>query len=339
MAAQTGGSPRDADGRQTVNLSRRHLPALLLAVAVLAACERGPAPAADPQPIAGTTARGAAQGDADAIASVERWAAARDADLRRPDGWFSYSASGTLDPGQYTVGSDDGSDLVLPKGPARLGVLQLGDDGRLRFVAEPGSGARIDGKPFTSATLSTQLDVGGPTSVEVDATRFYVVRTGDRHGWRFRDPQSPALMAFSGIERFPVDAKWRVVADWEPFEPAREVELVTTLGTLAPAQVPGVARFTVDGRRFALQPVLEEGSDELFFIIADRTSGKQTYGGARFLYAQAPRDGKVVLDFNRAENPPCALNGHVVCPTPPPGNRLDLAVTAGEKTYRGAAEH
>src|SRR5690606_38073433 len=166
------------------------------------------------------------------------------------------------------------NDIVLPKGPARLGVLELGTDGSLQFTAEPDSDARIDGKPFRTARLSTQVDDDGPTSVDVGATRFYVVRTGDRHGWRFRDPESPALKAFTGIERFPVDARWRVVADWEAFEPARRIELATTLGTLEEAEVPGEVRFTFDGRAFALQPVREAGSDELFFIIADRTSGR-----------------------------------------------------------------
>ncbi|MCF5922268.1 DUF1684 domain-containing protein, partial [Xanthomonas perforans] len=72
----------------------------------------------------------------------------------------------------------------------------------------------------------------------------------------------------------------------------------------------------------------------LFFLFADRTSGKESYGGARYLFATSPRDGQVILDFNLAENPPCALTPHVVCPIAPPENRLDVAVNAGEKTYR-----
>ena len=96
--------------------------------------------------------------------------------------------------------------------------------------------------------------------------------------------------------------------------------------------IPGKAVFQHDGKMFELQPIAEDG--RLFFIFSDRTAGKLTYGGARFLYAEAPKNGKVVLDFNLAENPPCAITPHVVCPLAPPENRLKLPITAGEKKFR-----
>ena len=74
----------------------------------------------------------------------------------------------------------------------------------------------------------------------------------------------------------------------------------------------------------------------LFFVLADRTSGHGSYPAGRFLDAGWPgEDGKVVLDFNRAYNPPCAFTLFATCPLPPPENRLDLAITAGEKNYTG----
>ena len=100
---------------------------------------------------------------------------------------------------------------------------------------------------------------------------------------------------------------------------------------------PGYGTFTRDGREYRIYPVVEEGSDDLFIIFADRTSGKETYGPGRFVYAPWPKaDGKLVIDFNKAYNPPCALNAFSTCPLPPPENRLDLRVTAGEKKYEGA---
>ena len=155
---------------------------------------------------------------------------------------------------------------------------------------------------------------------------------GDVIGWRFRDPDSPALKAFTGIERFPIDPSWRIEADWQPYEPPHEIELVTIINTLEKAPVPGKAVFERDGQRFELEPVLEDDGT-LFFIFADQTSGKETYGAARFIYSQPAVDGKVVIDFNKAFNPPCALSPHVVCPTAPAGNRLALRITAGEKVY------
>jgi hypothetical protein len=81
--------------------------------------------------------------------------------------------------------------------------------------------------------------------------------------------------------------------------------------------------------------MLDDG--ELFFVFRDRTSGKTTYGASRFLYTEPAKDGFVWLDFNKAENPPCAFTAYATCPLPPPQNRLGLAVEAGEKTYLGGA--
>ncbi len=77
------------------------------------------------------------------------------------------------------------------------------------------------------------------------------------------------------------------------------------------------------------------GDKQYFVVFADRTSGKETYGAARFLYVDPPKNGKVIVDFNKAYNPPCAFTPFATCPLAPPENRLDLRVTAGEKKYRG----
>ena len=114
------------------------------------------------------------------------------------------------------------------------------------------------------------------------------------------------------------------------------LDIPTVLGTVDKMPVPGKAVFTRDGKTYELLPVLETAdAKELWFIFADRTSGKETYGSGRFLYADMPKEGKVVIDFNKAYNPPCAFTPYATCPLAPPENRLALPVTAGEKKYRG----
>ena len=77
-----------------------------------------------------------------------------------------------------------------------------------------------------------------------------------------------------------------------------------------------------------------EKSRDLWFLFADKTSGRETYGAGRFLYSEGmPDDGKLVVDFNKAYNPPCAFNDYSTCPLPPHQNRLKVAVRAGEKKY------
>ena len=77
--------------------------------------------------------------------------------------------------------------------------------------------------------------------------------------------------------------------------------------------------------------VLEE--KQLFFIFKDQTSGKETYPSGRFLYAELPTNGQVLLDFNKAYNPPCAFTPYATCPLPPAGNRLAVRIEAGELDY------
>jgi uncharacterized protein (DUF1684 family) len=315
--------------------SRILSPLLATSVLMLTACSPSPeAPSGTAADVA-TDAIAQAGDDSAYLASVEQWREERARKLRDPDGWLSYTGSGQVEPGTHTVGSAAGNAIVVPGGPAHWGVLRLQAGGAPVFEPAADAGLSVDGKPFHGGALLTQLDEGGPTAIHAGQQRFYVVRTGEVYGWRFRDPQAPALKAFAGVPHFPVDPSWRIEARWQPFAAPKTLDLVTSNGTLEPARVPGQVEFERDGRRYTLLPVQEEAGEDLFFIIADRTSGKETYGGARFLYVAPPKDGEstVVLDFNKAQNPPCALNGHVVCPTAPPENRLALRIAAGEKTY------
>lgn len=266
--------------------------------------------------------------DDDYSASIEAWRAQRYEALQKPDGYLGFIGSGLVSPGEHRVGSASDNDIVLPQGPEHLGTLTLAANGTAQFRSAADDVGRIDGQPFDLVTLHNQLEDGGPTRIDFGSSWFYLVRTGELIGWRLRDENSPLRLNFHGIPHFAVDPAWRILADWQPFDPPRTLEYVTVLGTPEEGTVSGQAVFEHDGQRYTLMPTDADG--QLFFVFADRTSGKTSYGAGRFLYADAPKDGKVVLDFNRAYNPPCALNGHVVCPTAPPENRLRLAVEAGE---------
>lgn len=268
--------------------------------------------------------------DDDYLTSVEDWRAKRYAALQDVNGYLSFIGSGLVTEGVSRVGSGADNDIVLDKGPARLGTLTYTPPATLRFVSASDGIGRIAGEPFDAVELKTQLDEDGPTRIDFGTSWFYVVRTADLIGWRLRDKHSALSENFAGIPHFKVDPDWRIVARWEPFDPPRTLEYITVLGTPEEGTVSGQAVFERNGQQYTLWPTDAEDG-ELFFVFADRTSGKVSYGGGRFLYAEAPKNGEVTLDFNRAYNPPCALNAHVVCPTAPPENRLRLAIEAGEK--------
>ncbi|WP_372381400.1 DUF1684 domain-containing protein [Xanthomonas sp. NCPPB 1754] len=305
--------------------------ALCVAVWTLAACSAESS--ADVSDTPAVAHGNAAPHDVYEVA-LERARAERLRQLRAPDGWLSYTGSGRVRAGQYRVGSDPLSDIVLPAGPAQLGQLTLDAAGHIRFRADVSAAVTLNGQRIGDVRLQPERAGQRGDRLDVGGRQFYLVQTGALYGWRFRDPAAPALTQFDGLEYFPTDPQWRIQAQWQPYPTPRTTTLLTSIGTPLTVEVPGEAVFSLNGHEYRLRPLLQEDGQGLFFLFADRTSGKESYGGARYLFATSPRDGQVVLDFNLAENPPCALTTHVVCPIAPPENRLDVAVNAGEKTYR-----
>jgi hypothetical protein len=134
------------------------------------------------------------------------------------------------------------------------------------------------------------------------------------------------------VPRYPVDAAWRIEADFIPYATPQMRAIPTVIGTSEPMSAPGLLRFKVGGRELTLEPMVEDPDHpELFIIFVDATGGKGTYAAGRFLYAEMPKNGKVILDFNRAINPPCAFSLFATCPLPPKQNQLEIPIPAGEK--------
>jgi uncharacterized protein (DUF1684 family) len=170
--------------------------------------------------------------------------------------------------------------------------------------------------------------------LEMGALSLSVIERGGRYGIRLKDRENPARKSFTGLKWFEVKEEYRVEARWVPHPEPRPVEVPNVLGQIVPMPSPGYAEFTLAGKTLRLDAVLEgPGDEELFVIFRDETSGKETYGAGRFLYADVPRDGKVVLDFNKAYSPPCAFTDYATCPLPPRQNRLPVRVEAGELAY------
>ena len=269
---------------------------------------------------------------------IRQWREGRIQRLTAPEGWLSLVGLEWLKPGANRVGSAAGNDIVLTAGPAHLGVIELAADGAMHLELPAHSGALIDGKPLRQARLVDDAQAGdaAPTMVSFGSASFHAIDRDGRKGLRVRDADAPTRRHFAGIDAFPVDPSWRIEATWVPARPGQTLEMGTVIGTIDKYLVPGTLEFSRDGSHFELLPVIEVAGDRQYFIVfADRTSGNETYGAARFLYVDPPQDGRVVLDFNKAYNPPCAFTPFATCPLAPPENRLDLRVTAGEKKYRG----
>jgi uncharacterized protein (DUF1684 family) len=266
------------------------------------------------------------------------WRKTRETRLQAPESWLSLVGLDWLKEGDNTLGSAPGSTVRQAKLPAQLGVLNReGHAVTLRLAAN--SSATLNGKAAAPVTQLVDDHAGRPDVLRFGSLSMVLVRRGDRMGIRTRDTESAARTGFTGIKAFPTDATWRIEARWVPFDPVRSISITNVLGQVSEGRAPGKAVFERDGKTYELIPTQDEPDQELFFVLRDLTSGKETYGASRFLTAPAPKDGKVVLDFNKAYNPPCAFTPHATCPLPIPENRLKLEIRAGELLYTGPGSH
>lgn len=273
----------------------------------------------------------------DHVSEIEAWRKRRVERLTAPDGWLTLTGLHFLKEGDNTVGSAAASDVVLAKGPDRLGTVTVAADGRVSIALAPGVDATFDGQRRERAELHWH-DTAKPTTVRFGTVSFFVIDRSGRKALRVKDSESAARTQFLGLDYFPVDLTWRIEARWVAFEKPRRLPIPNVLGQTTLELVPGKAVFEREGRTFELLAIDEDPREPLFFVIADATSGHETYAAARFLYAERPRNGTIVLDFNRAYNPPCAFTPFATCPLPPRENRLPIPVRAGEKKYRGGHE-
>jgi len=270
------------------------------------------------------------------------WRTQHTTDLLKPDGWLSLVGLEWLQPGDNSVGSAAGNKIHLAAGPAQLAVLRL--EGEAITLNPPEGGFPPDflvaGSPAISQTLRAEAnnDKVSPR-LTVGTLNMYVIRREARFALRIKDSRSPAITGFHELRWYPADPAYRVTAKWIPYSPQKTITLATLVGTNYDQPVPGTAEFTLAGKTFRLEPVLEDPAvAKLFFILRDTTSKTTTYGACRFLYTGFPtngldKPGGLVLDFNRLENPPCAYTPYSTCPLPPPGNRLHIALPVGEKRY------
>jgi uncharacterized protein (DUF1684 family) len=261
---------------------------------------------------------------------LEAWNKARVAYLKSDTGWLNLAGLIWLQPGYNSIGSSDTADVILKDNriPNHAGALWLAD-GKVVLLDKDSKMFKANGKPVQEQIIFPAAE-GKPTTVDIGRYRFHIIKRDTKLGVRLRDLQHPAIQSFPGIERFPPDTQFRVEATLIPGGPYKTIPITNVLGQTTQQASPGTLLFTLKGKQYALQSLLEEG--KLFIVFGDETNADETYGAGRFLYAAIPdASGKVLLDFNKSFNPPCAFTPFATCPLPPKENQLPLAIKAGEK--------
>lgn len=258
------------------------------------------------------------------VDEVLAWRRLLDERLRRRDGWLALAGLIWLDDGSFRAGSDPAADIRLPESaPRRLGTFEV-RQGRVSFRPEaPVDGAPPDGEPLRPDTHDD------PHYLRAGDLTIVVIERGGRVGLRVWDNARPQRAGFAGRTWYDVDPAWRIEARFEPAD-GGTIEVPNILGGVERLPLVGLARF---GRAGAVASLRAVPSDDgrPWFLFGDPTNGETTYPAGRFLVADPPRGTVIVLDFNRAYNPPCAFTPYATCPLPPEGNRLPFPVLAGER--------
>lgn len=277
------------------------------------------------------------KGDPSYIKSIKTWHNKRLANLKKENGWLNLVGLFWLKEGNNTFGSAKNNDIVFPgnNAPDYIGTFIL-KDSIVTVEINPDVNVAVNNSSIKKAILKNDLSVN-PTVLSLGSLRWFVIKRGDQYGIRLRDLNAPLLNEFKGIRTFPINEDWRVEAEYHPYEKPKVLSIPTILNTIEEDTTYGYLRFRLHGKDYTLDPIPE--GDEFFIIFADETTGEETYGAGRFLYTQKPDStNNVILDFNKAYNPPCAFTGFATCPLPPKQNYLHLKITAGEKKY-GKGNH
>lgn len=277
-----------------------------------------------------------AQADNEYTKTIQEWRTTVDKGLRRDNGWLTLAGRYVMKPGVNTIGAAAGNDLLLPKGvgPEHLGEVVV--DGKM-VLLKLKDGLTMKGKEGEFKGERVLLtDSANRDWVSMGRMSFHVIERKGTYVLRLADNESDVRKQFSGRIWYDVDAQYKVAGKFVPYPPGRTIPIVDVIDELHDMPSPGYVEFELQGKTLRLDAVAEPDDKDLFIILKDQTAGSGTYNSGRFLVVEWPAavrqaGGPVMIDFNKAYNPPCAFSEFTTCPLPPRQNQLKLRLEAGEK--------
>lgn len=261
---------------------------------------------------------------------LDSWKADRLESLTNPTGWMRLAGMYWLEEGEYSFGSGADQDVRFPEGtiPGHAGVFILDNNTVTMSVAE---GVNITHNGETVDEMVIYDGEDEEPHLQYETLEWVVIERSGLIGVRLYNKENEKVNQFTGFETYPVDEKWYLNARFIPHEEDVTIPIVNILGQVDETPSPGKLEFVADGETYTLDAL--EGSTRMFLIVGDATNQAETYQAGRYIYVDYPEEGSeyTVIDFNKLYNPPCAYSAFTTCQLPPPQNRLDLAITAGEK--------
>jgi uncharacterized protein (DUF1684 family) len=257
------------------------------------------------------------------------WHRRHEENLASPNGWLTITGLHWLSPEPQRFGRAPG---LWSAGPDGVTVVLDGSD--------PGD-LVVDGHAVHGTYAFAPIpERGGVNAVWGDAV-IEVARRGGEYIVRPRHPDSPLRAAFRGVPAYAPDPAWVLDGQYTPFAAPQPVTVGAVVDRIKHVyDAVGRIEFEAGGQPLALTAFPGRSADQLSVLFTDATSGRTTYPACRSLtVGVAPGQSAVTLDFNRAVNLPCAYTDFATCPLPPAGNRLPVAVEAGEQTPYERAAH
>ena len=264
------------------------------------------------------------------VSSIESWKDYRIEGLKK--NWLSLAGLFPLNKGENSFGASDSNDIVFPGAntPPHIGTIFV-NDSEVSVKINPDINVLYNEEKVMEMKLIKDSE-GEPTVLHLGSLSWHIIQRVDNMYVRLRDSENPPIVAFQGIENYPIDTSWHVIAQFEPHLTTKIIETASSNGGISRISSTGAIGFRINGQYYRLDAWPLGDSDRYQTLFVDETSASETYGGGRYLIMErSTKDGYYYVDFNKAYNPPCAFTEFATCPLPPPQNRLPIKVTAGEK--------
>ncbi|MCB0103954.1 MAG: DUF1684 domain-containing protein [Anaerolineales bacterium] len=262
--------------------------------------------------------------------SINQWRQERDAGIRKENSWLALAGLYWLKLGKNQFGSNANNEVHLPsRFPENIGYFEY--NGRsVSLRTTPGQTVTVNEKNIDFAVLEPDISEN-PSFIKLEGLQMIVIQRGNKMGVRIWDNNSEKRASFPTRTWYNIDEAFRLTAAFTPYDRPKMAYFPDLTGEKAEFPVEGFITFELNGETHRLD-VNKEDDGTLFLRFLDLTSREETYPSGRYLETDIQPDGSLVIDFNKAYNPPCAFTDYATCVFAPEQNHLKLKITAGE-TY------
>jgi uncharacterized protein len=262
--------------------------------------------------------------------TINDWRSLRNETIRKENSWLALAGLYWLKLGKNQFGSDPKCEVQLPaRVPPFIGYFEY--NGRsVSLRTNSGQKVVVDEKSTDFAILESDM-AENPSLIKLDGVQMIVIQRGNKMGVRMWDNQSEKRASFPARTWYTIDEAFRIPVAYTPYQTPKMAYFPDLTGEKTELPVDGYAAFEFAGKTHQLD-INKEDDGTYFLRFWDPTSREESYPTGRYLIPDILPDGSMVLDFNKAYNPPCAFTDFATCVFAPEQNHLEFNIPAGE-TY------